>query len=433
MNQLSWFGRATLLLTAVLVCSTASSQVLADPLDPVRSWNEVALKTVRLKKASDAQAARLYAMVNVAMYDSVNAIGVTPVREYALVPPTGAPLLANRYAAAAAAAHAVLSQEYPDLQSTLYDPQLGSDLDSLGRGGSGVVAGQNWGASVGAYVRTLRMNDGSLPAETQPAGSGPGQFRADWPGAQFRNLLPFGIADSSLYRGYGPPTLDSPAYATAFAEVKLLGDGRVPDSESLATYQYWSLGSGTSQPPGAWIQVALAVTAEDSLPLASMTRLFTLVSMAMADTVAPTFSTKYTYHHWRPLTAIREADTDGNPVTEPDPSWTPRAGSAGSSPEYWSGHSSFSGAGAAALAGFYCNDKMPFKLTTDSAPDGAARKYKTFSAAANEAGRSRVLGGIHFEFSNKEALTSGRAVAAEILAKKLLLRVGPTHRGTCPL
>ena len=97
-----------------------------------------------------------------------------------------------------------------------------------------------------------------------------------------------------------------------------------------------------------------------------MARLFALLGMALSDTVAPTVMTKYVYHSWRPATAILEAHTDGNAHTESDPAWSPRAGGIGTSPEYWSGHSTFSAAGAATLAAFYCADDIPFELTTDS-------------------------------------------------------------------
>ena len=148
---------------------------------------------------------------------------------------------------------------------------------------------------------------------------------------------------------------------------------------------------------------------------------------------APTVWSKFTFRFWRPATAIREADTDGNTLTDPDPSWSPRAGGIGGNPEYWSGHSIFSGAGAAALAGFFCSDAVPFSLTTDSAPDGVARTYPGFSAAAAEAGQSRIFGGIHFGFSNQEGLAAGKAIAEEILATRLLRSRGPTHFGACPL
>jgi membrane-associated phospholipid phosphatase len=187
------------------------------------------------------------------------------------------------------------------------------------------------------------------------------------------------------------------------------------------------------QPAGEWVRIALAVAADRGLPLADSARLLALVSMSLADTTVATVRTKYEFRHWRPATAIREADTDGNTLTQPDPAWSPRAGSVGGTPEYVSGHSSFSAAGATALAGFFCADRIEFSHATDSAPDGQARSYPSFSAAAAEAGRSRVFGGQHFEFSNQTGLAIGRGVAAQVLATQLLYRTGPTHQGECPL
>jgi len=370
----------------------------------------------------------------VAIYDAVNGIASrrgSLDRDHALVPPNGAPPQADPVAAAATAAHAVLSGLYPDMASQ-FDAQLATDLAGLGRTGP-ASAGQTWGQYVGQQVLLARANDGSSPNETQPGGTGPGQFRASWSGTQFRNLAPFAIADPSVYVSPGPPDLTSLDYAAAFAEVKLLGNAAIPDAGKLATFQFWSLGAGTNQPPGAWIQIALAVTDDRRLELPEAARLFALLSMAMADTVAPTYQTKFQFHTWRPATAIREADTDGNPNTDADPGWSPRAGGIGGTPEHWSGHSSFSGAAARVLAGFFCQDNISFAIVTDSAPNGQARTYSSFSAAETEAGRSRVLGGIHFEFSNQAGLAAGHGVAAEVLSRALLLKRGPTHIGQCPL
>jgi len=399
----------------------------------VRNWNQLALSTARVKLASDAQAARIYAMVNVAIYDAVNGIASrhgSHDRDQALVPPDGAPAQGDPVAAAASAAHAVLTGLYPDL-APQFDAQLASDLSGLGGTGQ-VSAGQSWGEQVGAQVLSARANDGSSPVEIQPAGMGPGQFRADWSGSQFRNLLPFAIADPNVYVSLGPPGLTSLDYAAALEEVKLLGNAAIPDAGKLATFQFWNLPAGTSQPPGAWIQIALAVTNDRPLELTRMSRLFALLTMAMADTVAPTYKTKFGFHSWRPATAIREADTDGNPNTTADPTWSPRAGGIGGSPEHWSGHSSFAGSASRVLAGFFCQDDIPFTLVTDSAPGGQARTYPSFSAAEAEMGRSRVVGGIHFEFSNQAGIAAGHGVASEVLSNKLLLKRGPTHFGQCP-
>jgi membrane-associated phospholipid phosphatase len=402
-------------------------------VDSVQIWNGLALDTIRVKRGSDSDAARLYAMVNAAMYDAVNGLLSRTIfaREPALVPPGGAPLFADFPAAASAAAHAVLSALYPD-QAARFDAQLAADLAALA-GRPGVNAGRSWGAAVGAQVVAVRANDGSSPLETQPAGSGPGVFRAAWSGTQYRNLVPFIIANPADFVGSAPPALDSLAYAAAFAEVKLLGNAAIPDAENLDTFQYWALAAGTAQPPGEWVKIALEVAAARDVPFIEETRLLALVAMAEADTVAPTVTTKVIYQHWRPATAIREADTDGNPQTDPDPTWAPRAGGIGGTPQQWSGHSSFSAAAAAILAGFFCRDNIAFTHVSDSAPGGRARTYTGFGAAAAEAGRSRVLGGIHFEFGNQAGLEAGRNIASEVLAKALLHRFGPKHFGSCPL
>jgi hypothetical protein len=402
--------------------------------DVVRAWNALALGTIRLTSGIDAQAARLYAMLNVAAYDAVNGIlskHTSSQRQHALVPPRGAPLDGDLVAAAAAAAHAVLVGLYPD-QSALFDARLGADLASLGSSGR-VSSGAAWGEQVGAAVLAARASDGSGPTETQPAGAGPGVFRASWPGVQFRNLAPFAIVDPNVYVSAGPPALTSLDYAAALAEVKLLGNAAIPDAQKLATFQYWSLGAGTDQPPGAWMQVAMNVSSSRSLSLADTARLFALLAMAMCDTVAPAYQTKFIYRFWRPATAIREADTDDNPDTVADPTWAPRAGGIGGTPEHWSGHSSFSGAAGRVLAGFFCDDNIAFELVTDSAPAGQGRTFPSFSAAEAEAGRSRVVGGIHFEFSNQAGLSAGHGVAAEVLGRALLPKRGTTHFGACPL
>jgi membrane-associated phospholipid phosphatase len=153
--------------------------------------------------------------------------------------------------------------------------------------------------------------------------------------------------------------------------------------------------------------------------------------MAEADTTVATVGTKFAHQHWRPAQAIPGADLDGNPLTVADPTWRPRGGNAGS-PEWISGHSSYSGAAATVLAGFFCTDAIPFDLVTDTAPGGTQRSYAGFSAAAAEAGRSRVFGGLHFEFSNQAGLKLGHDVAADVLAHSLLLTRGDTHFGACP-
>ncbi|MEU8664127.1 vanadium-dependent haloperoxidase [Actinoplanes philippinensis] len=438
------------ILSALLGAGLASPAAQATASEPdlhvVAGWNALALDAVRSTRASDADAARLYALVNVAIYDAVN--GISGTHSPALITERG-PRHANPQAAAAAAAHAVLVRA-DATRAPLYDTRLAADLAALrrstesaprqrdtdstvprlgaagagpgrgvdsagpGRGvdnagpGRGVDSGATWGARIGAAVVDARADDGSTPVEQQPAGSGPGVFRAAWSGVQYRNVRPFAIADPARYVPPPPPALDSAAYATAYAEVAELGDATVDRPDLLATYQFWSLPAGSSQPPGEWLRIALAVAEARHLRLADEARLGALLTMALADTTVVTVATKFTYRHWRPTTAIRETT---------DPAWTARAGSVGSSPEYVSGHSSYSGAAATVLAGFFHSDRIAFTHATDSAPGGVARSYPGFQAAAAEAGRSRVYGGLHFDFSNRTGLSAGSAVAREVLAR----------------
>jgi hypothetical protein len=400
--------------------------------DAVRTWNEAAFTAVRATRATDADAARWYAMLNVAMYDAVNGIvggHGEPARTPALVAGPG-PRDGDPLAAAVAAAHAVLVAVDP-ARAAAYDSRRDADLARL-QPGHRLAAGARWGDEVGRRVVQARADDGSTPVQTQPAGTGPGVFRAEWSGTQYRDVRPFAVRQPGVFVPGPPPALDSVPYAAAFAEVAVLGDAAVPAPDLLETYQFWSVPAGTDQPPGEWLRIALTAGGDRRLSLDQGTRMTALVSMALADTTVVTVRTKYTYRHWRPTTAIREADTDGNPLTQANPAWTARAGSVGGSPEWVSGHSSYSRAAATVLAGFFCSDTISFSHTTDTAPGGRARTYAAFSAAAEEAGRSRIFGGQHFPFSDRAGQTAGRALGYEVLATRLLRVHGPTHVGDCP-
>ncbi|MBB4741767.1 membrane-associated phospholipid phosphatase [Actinoplanes octamycinicus] len=412
-----------LLVVAVLVAGVgagapAVAQSKRPDIDSVRVWNELAFTAVRTTRATDADAARLYAMLDAAMYDAVNGLRSGHARRAPALVGGSGPHGADPQAAAASAAHAVLVRADADRTAT-YDAQLAADLAKLGPG-TPVDRGAAWGDQVGAAVIASRADDGYRPVESQAAGAGPGVFRAEWSGTQYRHVRPFAVANPARYVPGAPPALTSTVYAQAFAQVKTLGNAAIPAPDLLATFQFWSLPAGSVQPPGEWLRIALTVAGDRHLPLAEQTRLTALLTMTLADTTVVTVSTKYAYRHWRPTTAIREADTDGNPATEPDPAWTSRAGSVGGSPEYVSGHSSYSGAAATVLAGFFRTDRIPFTHTTDSAPGGVARSYPGFAAAATEVGLSRVYGGQHFSFSDQAGQTIGRGVAREVLTTSLL-------------
>jgi hypothetical protein len=397
--------------------------------DVVRTWNGIAQDTVRAESAIDAQAARVYAMVDVAMYDAVNGIlsrRGSDDRDHALVPPQGAPAFGHPVAAAAAAAHAVLVGLYP-ARAAAFDAQLATDLAALGPD-SRVHAGRQWGEDVGAAV--LEARGRRLEPERDTArGLGRRRLPRGLVGVQFRNLKPFAIRTPPCTSARARPPWTAPT-TRGVCGGEDRRQRRDPGCREARDVSVLGSRRGHEPASGAWIEVARVVSASRSLDLAETARLFALASMAMADTVAPTYLTKFNVRSWRPTTAIREGDLDPNSSTEGDPAWSARAGTVGGSPEHWSGHSSFSAAAAAVLEGFFCKDAIPFDLTV--VPGGPTRHYDSFSTAAAEAGRSRVGGGIHFEFSNQAGLVAGRGVAAEVLSGSLLLERGPTHFGACP-
>ena len=146
----------------------------------------------------------------------------------------------------------------------------------------------------------------------------------------------------------------------------------------------------------------------------------------MADGFIAGFDAKYFYNFWRPITAIREADTDGNPATIADPNWVP-LGSPGDGvvpdftppfPAYISGHSTFGAATFGVLAAFYHTDRMTFSLHSDELP-GVTRTYHSFSQAADEIGESRIYLGVHWPFDNQYGKSVGHSVAQWVMAHEL--------------
>lgn len=402
----------------------------------VTRWTEHSLQAVRAQNVGTPQAGRLYAMVTVAMYDAVNGIDTARNhgRQHALVAADDVPMDAHQGAAAAAAAHAVLRGLLPAYAAVL-DAALAKDLASLGANTRPVRAGRAWGAQIGQLVLQLRAADGTQAADIIPAGSECGVHRAAFD-ARFRHMRFFGIANRTPYLSAPPPALTSPVYAAAFNDVKLFGvqDG---DPERNQIAQFWLAENNTVRETGTWLQALLAIVKEKGTDadLSDTARLFAQVGMAIADAVSVVWYTKAEHFTWRPFFAIGEADLpdcDRNPETIADPEWTPRNVSIGGSPEFNSGTSAFAGAASAVIEHFYCSATVSFCFATDGA-QGMPRCYASALEAAEEAGRSRIYQGIHFQFANEDGRRVGRGIGAEI-ATSTLQRPGPHGReASCAL
>ncbi|RKX31609.1 MAG: hypothetical protein DRP71_13165 [Verrucomicrobia bacterium] len=277
------------------------------------------------------------------------------------------------------------------------------------------------GQQVARDVLTERSGDGSSQSITYIPHSKPGMWRRTGPRfrppelPQWPLVRPFVLFDVSAFRAPPPPALDSPEYASDWNEVRLLGarDSETRTADQAEIARFWSYFSYTGTPPGVWNQIAALLAESRDLGGVETIELFCVLNLALADAGIVAHDTKFHYNFWRPLDAIHRADEDGNPSTRMDPDWIPMLEEP-PHPEYVSGHSTFSGAGAEILSRFFGTEDLSFNLTSESFPD-QPRHFSNPWEAAREAGRSRVFGGIHYEFSNRVGLEAGRRVADYVL------------------
>lgn len=429
--------RTTIGVTAALLFSTSVHATEPEEGNAVTRGVEYALQAVRDNNISTPAAGRLYAMATVAMYDAVNGLDSVQGhgRAHALVAPgEDTPRDAHRGIAASAAAIFAITAVTPNPYTSTLLERLREEIERAGgEHRKPVERGLRWGTFVGTQVGLLRANDGTATPLTIAGSTEGGRFRPDWTNAQFKDMAPFGIVDPSAYRSAAPPALTSNDYSAAWHEVRLLGsrEDTVPERDEIITF--WQAEAGTARETGLWLQAALEIAKQEGTTrsLSQSARLFALLGMGTADAVRVSWEEKTEQLFWRPTEAIRFADLDGNPETVADPGWTSQIGSQGSSPEWTSGTSTFAGASARILAGFYCTDDIAFTFRTDLA--SKPRTYQRFSQAADEAGRSRIFQGIHFQFSNLAGRDAGRGVGEEIVTTRLL-RAGhqPSITQHCP-
>ena len=346
--------------------------------------------------------------MHLAMFDAVN--GIDRTSEQYLVR-SDVPASASREAAASAAAHRVLAALFMSSAGdfdALHAQVLATVPDSPRKS-----RGAAWGEYVAEQLLAARLNDNSDVVVPPPAGSGPGiwvptpPLFAPYLLPQWGMVAPFAMPAGAHFRPAGPPALDSAAYAGAYDEVKAYGATasavRTPDQTQIALF--WADGAGTETPAGHWNSIAREVAAVRGNTMEQNARLFALLNAAMADAAICAWDAKYQFNNWRPVTAIRNGDTDGNPATAGDPSWTSLIVTP-PFPDYVSGHSTFSAAAARVLALFYGTDRIAFATGSDSLPT-VTRSFTSFSAAAAEAALSRVYGGIHFRFASDDGMAAG--------------------------
>jgi hypothetical protein len=355
---------------------------------------------------------RALAMMNLAMHDALNTIAP----RYARYAYAGAPVQADVRAAAAHAAYEVLRAAYPAAVG-----RLDSALARL-RGGPGRAA--ELGRATALAIISGREADAWDAPGTYAFTPGVGRYQTtpEWNGfvlqPGFRKARPFVIPSVREFRPGPPPSLADSAYARAFAEVKAQGamksGARTADQTGFAVW-WMEFAEGSVN------RVARRLALERGLDPWDAARLFAHMHVALYDAYVVTWDSKYEYNHWRPYTAIRSADSDGNAATVADPEWTPLL-PAPPFPEYVSAHAAGCAAAFTVMASVF-GDETAFTMTTITAPDGMPeRSFPGFTAAAAECADSRVHLGWHFRYATDAGLALGERVATQVLRTSLQAR-----------
>ena len=381
--------------------------------DVITQWNEQAL--------ASGGASRTLAMVHLAMFDAINAI-VPRYQPYLQLPQPPAGALAE--AAAAGAAYGVLIRLQRGQAVTL-EAALASSLAPF-PDGDARRRGLLYGDLVADAMYRARLADNILaPGPIYISTGLPGAYQVTTPGpaqpisTNAQNWIPFALTSASQFRPGPPPPLTSKRYADDLAETGALGELGSPyrtawDNETARWH--------TELAQFQLNRIARAESALDGQDLLAHARLFALLNLALADGAVSVFDAKYAYLFWRPVTAIREADTDGNRRTAADPAWSPFLNTP-PHPEYPAAHGVIQTAGATVLAKYF-GSHYSFQTTSPTAP-GVTRHYEDFAAFAEEGGFARILGGMHFRNSVHVGHRQGKRVADWILRHYLL----PLDRG----
>src|ERR1700738_3317682 len=319
---------ATIMTAQLLPASAYAS-------DPVLDWIAITNDTAIATASNPLATSRVLSLVSATVYDAVN--GVEPRYQPLHVRPN-APRHASARAAAVQAAYAILIKIYPKLTASL-TAQHDASIAALGgkEDPNSIQAGMTWGQEVADAMWAYRLNDGVAPPpppfvgvlgiEGSPAAIGvwrpTPKVNASGAGPQYATMTPWVLRRPSQFRLPPPNALTSAAYAADYNEIKTMGvySGSSRTADESEYVLFWA-----GHNPHYWNRIAAQISGERSLSLSENAHLFGLLNVTMTDALIACWDTKYRYVFWRPITAIRAGDTDGNPATDPDATWTPWLG-----------------------------------------------------------------------------------------------------------
>ena len=378
----------------------------------VADWDAVGTQAFSAAALSPAEGHTIFAYVAIAVYDAVVAVegGYEP-----FAVDVDAPRRASAEAAVAAAAHRVLVHHLPAQAATILDPAYAASLATIpdGRAESDGIA---TGEDVAARLIVLRSGDGfrAPVTYTPPNPPIPGvwvQTAPSPPIAPYLGLMePFALHSADQFRPDGPPALHSRQWAREYDEVAAIGSSTSTTraaGQTLAA-RFWA------EPPVQQARGSFrAFVLDQELDVTEAARFMAMISVTYADALIACFDAKYHYQFWRPVTAIRAGDTDGNPETVADPAWSPVLAGTPNHPEYPSAHSCITPAGGRVVARFLGTSHIDF--TVPSLTGLGDRRFQRVRDLEYEVSNARIWGGIHFRSAVEDGVEIARHVTREVL------------------
>jgi hypothetical protein len=400
------FAATALGLLLVLAPSAARADVVTD-------WNKTAIDVMQTANVAGNPWSRALAMVHVAMSDAINTVQGRYAFYVAKEPAAPA---ASAEAAAVAAARHILIPLFPN-QKAMVEAAYAASMRTIPDGpakNNGVALGER----VAVAVQADRAADGTDVPDTYRPVTAPGVWVPTTPPifAQYARAKPWVLKSADQFRPSPPPSLPSELYARDYNETKNLGGtkstARTP--EQTQAVKFWTQINITP----AWFEGARQLSAAKGLGLAENARLFALLSMGIANTFITDWDAKFTYNFWRPVTAIRNGDTDGNDATERDSGWTP-LNATPMHPEYPSQAAIISGVALGVLESvFGPRPAIPF-TTSDLIDPTLKRQFNSIAQLSTEHMDVRVWGGIHFRNSLEVGYEMGKKVAVYLIDNSL--------------
>ena len=377
--------------------------------DAVLDWNEIALTEVAAAGQLPPDGARTLAMVHVAFFDAVNAID----RRYEPVAlPDRGPADASTDAAIASAAYTVLTGLFPARKSALaerYAAALAHVPD-----GSAKHAGVALGHRAAAACLALRTGDGTgAPNRYAPHTSAGVYVPTSLPvGSTWPQVKPWSMRSPAEFRPAPPPKLTSDVWARDFADVERLGakDSKERSAAQTEAALFWSITG-----PAAWNPVVRSLASSRPMSAVERARLFALANVAAMDSFVAVFDAKYAYAFWRPITAIRRADIDGNDATDAVPEWLPLLETP-LHPEYPCAHCISSAAVGAVLEAEFGAGEVPAISMTSAAVPGIVHRWTRIADYVDEVSEARIFAGVHYRNSADVGKTMGRTIGRHAVA-----------------